>query len=304
MRLLGLLLNPGTVAMLALFASVVWMLKDEKDKSRPFVVFALVLNLVFPWLFSVVLGGEDSYFSGRYDHILARIDDSLGASAASIALPLQGALRIPLSVVYQTIIPMMICWLVVARNRERRGSLVFAYVAVLLGGPILYTIVPACGPIYAFGAGWLHPPAVRAEVIRLAGMPNAFPSLHLGTALVLVLFAQGKLWRGISLAFLAGTALATLSTGEHYVVDLIPGLVFGCSAACAGYRRVWSALAYLGVALSWSIAVRFGYAFLIIHPGLLRLLAALTVALTSFAVVKEWNRTAVHPAEFTVALPE
>jgi hypothetical protein len=213
-------------------------------------------------------------------------------------------LRIPLNVVYQMIIPMMICWLVVARNRERRGSLVFAYVAVLLGGPILYAIVPACGPIYAFGAGWLHPPAVRAEVIRLAGMPNAFPSLHLGTALVLVLFAQGKLWRGISLVFLAGTALATLSTGEHYVVDLIPGLVFGCSAACAGYRRVWSALAYLGVALSWSIAVRFGYAFLIIHPGLLRLLAALTVALASFAVVKEWNRTAVHPAEFTVALPE
>ena len=304
MRMLGLLLNPGTVAMLALFASVVWMLKDEKDKSRPFVVFALVLNLLFPWLFSVVLGGENSYFPGRYDHILARIDDSLGASAASIALPLQGVLRIPLSVVYQMIIPMMICWLVVARNRERRGSLVFAYVAVLLGGPILYAIVPACGPIYAFGAGWLHPPAVRAEVIRLAGMPNAFPSLHIGTALVLVLFAPGKLWRGISLAFLAGTALATLSTGEHYVVDLIPGLVFGCFAASAGYRRVRSALAYLGVALSWSLAARFGYPFLIVHPGLLRSLAALTVALALFAVIKEWNRTAMSPAASTVALPE
>ena len=186
-------------------------------------------------------------------------------------------------------IPMMICWFLVTRYRNIRGSVVLAYVAELIAGPMLYAVLPACGPIYAFGALWLHPPTVTATTIRLAGMPNAFPSLHFGTALVLVFFAPGKLWRTVALAFLAGTGLATLSTGEHYVIDLVSGAAFGCFAASVGYRRRRSAIAYLGIVLAWSLAVRFEYAFLIGHPVLLRFLAVLTVALAAFAVFKEWS---------------
>jgi hypothetical protein len=304
MKFLELLLNPSIFALAALLASVVWMLKDEKDKTRPIVVFALVLNLLYPWLFTLVMGGEAGLLPWKYDHMLLRIDDSLGVSAAALALPLQGALRIPLLVVYKVVLPIMVLWLLLMRSPDRRGAFVIAYVAEMLAGPVVYAIVPACGPIYAFGAQWLHPPAVQANAIRLIGIMNAFPSLHIATAFVLVLFAPGKLWRGVALAFLGATALATLSTGEHYVVDLIPGLAFGCFAVSVGFRRVRSALAYLGVVLAWSFTVRFGYLFLIAHSGLLRTFATLTVALAVFAVIKEWRVPAISAAQPAIASQE
>ena len=301
MHLLALLLNPAIIGLSALLLSVIWMLRDERDKTRPMLVFALTLNLVFGFLLTVVMSREGGLLPWKYDYVLFQMDESLGVSAASIARPLQGICRLPLVVVYQLMVPMMICWFLVTRYRNLRGSVVLAYVAELVAGPILYAVLPACGPVYAFGAQWLHPPEVQANAIRLYAMPNAFPSLHLGTALVFVLFAPGRVWRGISLAFLAATALATLATGEHFVIDLIPGLAFGCFAASVGYRRIWSALLYLGVALSWSLAVRFEYSFLIVHPGLTRLFAALTVALAMLAIFKEWSVPAMRAPEPAVA---
>jgi hypothetical protein len=301
MNVLMLLLNPRILLVLTLFASIVWMLMDETDKARPLLVFGLVINIFFGTLLNLFMTKEDSLFPWKYDHILFQIDKALGISAASIALPLQGVCRIPLLVIYESSLPMMICWLLLTRYQNSRGSILLAYVAELLAGPILYAILPACGPIYAFGAGWLHPLAVPTSVVRFDGMPNAFPSLHVGIAFVLVFFAQGKFWRGVSLAFLAGTALATLSTGEHYFIDLIPGLVFGCFAASVGHRRVRSALLYLGVVLAWSLTVRFDYLFLIAHHGLLQSCAALTVMLAIFAVIREWRHSTVFVSEAALA---
>ena len=141
-------------------------------------------------------------------------------------------------------------------------------------------------------------------MIRLNAMPNAFPSLHVATAFVLVLFAPGKTWRAVSLVFLAGTVLATLSTGEHYAIDLVPGLAFGCFAANVGYRRVRRALLYLGVVLFSSLAVRFEYSLLIAHPVLTRFIAAATVALALLAVFKEWSVPRASGVEAGRALVE
>jgi hypothetical protein len=292
MTILALLANPTIIGMLAVFLSLLWMLKDEKDTTRPILVFALILNLFYGWLLTVFMSHEDGLLPWKYDHVLLHVDDSLGVSTALLAFPLQGAWRIPLFVVYQLMVPMMIFWYMVARYRKVRGSLVLAYIAEMVAGPILYAILPGCGPVYAFGAKWLHPPEVQANAIRLSGMPNAFPSLHIATAFVFVLFARGKLWRGVSLAFLAATALATLSTGEHYVIDLIAGLAFGCFAAAAGRRRTRSALLYLGVVLAWSLAIRFEYALLIVHPALLRSFVALTAVLACLALWREWSAQA------------
>jgi len=227
--------------MATLVLSIIWMLKDEKDKTRPILVIALVINLFYGFLLSFVMGKEDGLVPWKYDYVLLRIDESLGISAAPIASMLQGAARIPLAVIYQWMIPMMICWYMVCRKGKYRGSVIGAYVATMVVGPILYAILPACGPVYAFGSHRLQPPEVTANTIRLSGMPNAFPSLHIGTALIFVFFARGRLWRGVALAFLAGTALATISTGEHYVIDLIAGLAFGCFAAAMGNRKWWHA---------------------------------------------------------------
>jgi hypothetical protein len=302
MRLLAILTNPAILGTVALFLSVVWMLRDQKDKTRPLLVFALTLNLFFGFLLTVFMSREGGMLPLKYDHVLAAMDEALGVTAASIARPLEGFWRIPLIVIYQLMVPMMICWFFVVRSGNRRGSIVLSYVAELIVAPLLYGIFPACGPIYAFGAQWLHPPQVQAGAIKLAAMPNAFPSLHVGTALVFVLLAPGKLWRAVSLVFLACTALATLATGEHYVVDLVAGLAFGCFAASVGYRKIRNALLYLGIVLAWSLAARFGYPLLIAHPVLLRSLALLTVALAALAVFKEWNVADTRAVEPAVAV--
>jgi hypothetical protein len=284
----AILLNPALIGTLALFLSALWMLRDPKDKTRPLLVFALVLNLFYGVLLTTFMEREGSLFPWKFDPVLFRMDQSLGLQAAWLARPLQG-FAFPLWIVYQSMIPMMILWFFIAR-RNRRGSVIPAYAAELAAGPLLYGILPACGPVYAFGAQWLHPPAVAAGAIRLSGMPNAFPSLHAATALVLVFFAPGKLWRVIALAFLAVTCLATLSTGEHYVIDLIPGLAFGTFAANAGFGRLARAFSFLGLVVCWSLAVRFQYPFLIGHPAVTRIFAAFTLSLVTLELFGEWRR--------------
>ncbi len=303
MRLLALLVSPAFIELLALFLSIVWMLRDERDKTRPFLVFALTLNLFFSFLLTFFMGTEGSRLPWKYDHILFNLDQSLGISAAAIARPLQ-FLRIPLMAVYQWMVPMMICWFLATRKRTDGGSVVLAYVGELVAGPMLYAIVPGCGPIYAFGANWLHPPTVDPHLVQVAGMPNAFPSLHIGTALVFCLFAPTRLWRAVALAFLIATFLATLATGEHYVIDLVPGLAFGCFAACIGYRQVLQALSYLGLVLSWSLAVRFKYVSLILHPVLLRIFALITIAVVIATMVKHWRTPASRKSILEAAYAE
>jgi hypothetical protein len=289
MRLLALLLNPTIVVLLAFFLSVVWMLRDERDKTRPVVVMAVLLTLIYGLLLNVLFIGADSLLPWKYDYYLLRIDQSLGVSAASIALPFQGVWRIPLIRVYQLMPPLMIFWYLLSRKWNSHTSVAMAYVAEMVVGPIMYAILPACGPAYALGATWLHHPLPSAQTVRFSGMPNAFPSLHIATALVFVLLARGRLWRALSVAFLAGTALATLTTGEHYAIDLIPGLAFGCFAASFGRRRMRMAALCLGMVLLWSLAIRFESALLIASPGLVRSFAAITVALAIQAVWREWR---------------
>lgn len=290
MNILLKLLSPGIIGIVAVFLSIVWMLRNERDKTRPLLVFALILNLFYGWLLTVALGREDSLLPWKFDLVLFRIDGALGISAASIALPLQGAWRIPLNVVYQLMVPMMVLWFLIVREPGRRKSVILAYIAEMVAGPMLYAILPACGPIYAFGARWLHPQDVEAHAIRFSGMPNAFPSLHVGTAFIFVLTAKGKLWRGVSLLFLLATALATLATGEHFVIDLVAGLVFGCFAMNAGCGRVRLAALFLGIGLLWSLTIRIGYTAMIETPLLVRSMALLTLAIAVWAVWKEWGQ--------------
>jgi hypothetical protein len=287
MHLLSILTSQSFLSILALAFSLWWMLRNTEDKTRPWLVIALVLNLFYGFLLTRFMSGEGSLLPWKYDHILFHLDQSLGINAAWIARPLQGFWRIPLLVVYQAMVPMMIVWFLLSSRYGKRGSLIPAYATELAAGPLLYSVVPGCGPHYAFGAQWLYPPAVPADTIRLSGMPNAFPSLHIATALVFVMFAPTRLTRIFSLAFLAATCMATLSTGEHYVIDLVPGLAFGAFAASVGLARIRQAAGFLVIVSVWSIAVHFGSPSLIAHPLLVQSGAALTLVLVAIAVWKE-----------------
>lgn len=301
MHVLAALQNPALVAIVALMLAVVWMLRDETDKSRALLVMALTVNLFYGFFLTLFMGREGALLPWKYDHVLFRMDEALGLPAYVAARPLQGPWRTALTVVYELMVPMMIAWFLVVRGRARRAALILTYVAELVTGPLLYMLLPACGPVYAFGAGWLNPPPVDAGTIRLTGMPNAFPSLHVGTALVLVLFAPGRVWKAIALAFLAGTALATLATGEHYVIDLAAGLVFGCFAAMVGERRYRAALALLAAVVAWSLSIRFAAGFLLEHAMVVRAAAGLSALVAGLIVVREWRTKRTEEAVVTAA---
>jgi membrane-associated phospholipid phosphatase len=265
------------------------MLMDERDRTRPLLVIALTVNLFSGFFLKMLMGTEGGMLPYKYDRVLVAMDQSLGITAAALAPALQGFWRTPLIVVYQLMIPMMIAWFLVTRRRNPRASAVLAYVAELIAGPAMYAILPACGPVYLFGAQWLHPPQVEPTLVKMVGLPNAFPSLHVATALVFVLMAPGKLWRAVALVFFAGTWLATIATGEHYLIDLIAGLMFGCFAASVGYRRYKGAAVYLAIVAAWSLAVRFGFALFIAQPMLLRVFAGITAAGAVWSVIREWR---------------
>ncbi len=302
MRIVNILLSPPVMGVIALFLSVIWMLRDTKDKTRALLVLALVMNLFYGFLLTTFMTSEGSRFPWKFDHVLFAVDQSLGIQAASVARPLQGFMRVPLRVVYQLMVPMMIVWFLVTSYCKLRASVILAYVAELITGPLLYALFPACGPLYAFGKQWLHPPSVEPFAIRLAGMPNAFPSLHIGTAFIFLLLAPGKFWKGVAFAFLALTCLATLSTGEHYVIDLIPGFAFGAFAAAVGSRDLKQAALFFSAVLAWSLAMRFASPIFVDHPFVTRICAALTIALAVFAVAKQW-RAQSAPAEVASQTP-
>lgn len=287
-HLFATLFNPAVIGLAALFLSVLWMLRDEKDRTRPFLVVALVVNLFYGWLLSFVMGRENGLVPWKYDHVLANLDRSLGVPTATIAQALQ-QVRFPLLVVYQLMVPVMIVWFLVARRNRLSESLVIAYVAEMIVGPVLYAIVPACGPLYAFHSQWLHPPAVQAAAIRLSGMPNAFPSLHFATAVVFISFARG--WRSqvFSILFCVATLLATISTGEHYAIDLAAGLAFGCFAASVGRLRVIGSAGFLVLVLTWSLTVRFAYQALIANPAVLGAFAVFTAVAAAAHLLAEWR---------------
>ena len=290
MHYLLMLVNPTILSLTCLIAAVVYMLRDERDRTRPLLVIAMVMNMFYGALLDLVMGKENGIIPWKYDHILARLDGALGVSAAAVAPALQeSVLRWTLQVTYWLMVPMMVAWFGVARRNRLSGSLVLAYVTEMLAGPTLYAVLPACGPVYAFRKAWLHPPAVAPTVMKLSGGPNAFPSLHLATALIFVLYSGGPISRTLSLVFVGLTAFATISTGQHYVIDLVAGLAFGCFAANVGRRRLRPSLLWLTVVLAWTLSVRWANGFLIGHPVILRSFAVVTVLGVAAAVVLEWR---------------
>lgn len=288
MRVLDVVTHPAFMAITALSLAVVWMLRDEKDRTRVGLVFGLLINFFYGTLCTLFMRGEGAVFPWKFDHVLARLDISLGVESTVIAQSLARIPHNPLWIVYDAMVPMMIVWFFLAQGRRFHGSIVMAYVAELVAGPLLYTIVPACGPVYAFGKQWLHPPFVAPAAVRLTGMPNAFPSLHLATAFVFVMFAPGRFRKLIAVLFLVATGLATLSVGEHYVIDLIPGLAFGMFAASIGIRNYRRATFFFALSLLWSLSVRFAYMVLLAHPILLRSFAGLTLVSVAVALVRQW----------------
>lgn len=122
--------------------------------------------------------------------------------------------------------------------RLRGASLVSPLLGTGAIGWVLYWIVPATGPAYGGNL-----PAPR----------NAVPSLHVTWVLLLAAAAwRYRTARPIIVAFVTFTALATISIGEHYGIDLIFAIPFA-AAVWQAYRGKWASSTICGIILLSSL---------------------------------------------------
>lgn len=278
-------LSPAFISLILVFASALWMLRDESDRTRVLLFFGLLINVVYGSVQSALMGAMNGLLPWKYDYILYGLDTALGVSAPAIARSAMPAVLIVLTIAYELMVPAMILLYVFGAGKEQRRDVAVAYFAEMVFGPLLYVLLPACGPMYVFHSVWPHVQAHPAlQPVKLGGMPNAFPSLHFATAIVLLVFARPGKWRLMAAAFVAVTAVATITTGEHYVIDLVAGIVFACFAAYAGRRRYKAAAFFLGFAALSAVLIRFYASAIVAHPILLREVVIATCVLCTVSL--------------------
>ncbi len=188
-----------------------------------------------------------------------------------------------------------------ARQLVRNRSLAMAaFLAFVIAGPlgvVFYNLVPACGPLYLLGSRYPFDPLTTEQLsqlpiqaVTLGGQRNAFPSLHLGWALLTWWYSEGLSRRARvgSFIFLVGTVIATLGLGEHYFIDLVAAFPFALiiHAACtlnvplSNARRVIPLGAGVGMMVVWMLLLRWALPMFWISPLVPWSMIAGTIILT------------------------
>ncbi len=136
-----------------------------------------------------------------------------------------------------------VLWL---RSRDAWKAFITRVIVLSVAGLLTYVLFPAAPPWYAAREGVIEP-VIRASARgwlwlhvnhagnllsegQLASNPvAAMPSLHTAFATLIAVFAVSRLhtrWRYAALAYPAVMGLALVYLGEHYVVDLVAGVVY------------------------------------------------------------------------------
>jgi hypothetical protein len=160
------------------------------------------------------------------------------------------------------------------RNQKRALPIMLA---LLYTGPIggmFYSLFPALGPAHLFHQNFpLHPLSIEQarhlllEALPLPGYRNAIPSLHMGWVLLAWWYCRGlsKWTKAVVLAFVFFTVLATLGSGEHYLIDLVVAFpfcvmiqgLFAFSLKWNNRCRLVAIFGGLATLLGWIWALRF-----------------------------------------------
>jgi PAP2 superfamily len=195
-------------------------------------------------------------------------------------------------------LPMVIGLVYAGQLLRDRTRAVSAMIAFLITGPvgvIFYNLFPAVGPIHIFLSQFPWKPIPTEQVthllvepIAVAGLRNCMPSLHMGWVLLAWWYSRGlSVWeRGIAMAFVLFTVIATMGIGEHYSIDLVvafPFAVFLQGLCALGLRwndraRVAAIVYGLLLTLGWIGTLRFELKMFWISPVIPWTCCILTVA--------------------------
>jgi hypothetical protein len=229
----------GMSALAILGAHAIW----SRGEERTLLLYGFVPAVLFvasEWSASTLLDITEKLHPKTFDLFLYAFDSSLRVQVSFLtgqflwrflwvraaALAIYIALPLPLALVYASQL---------RRHKEKALAVMLAFLATGPLGVFFYNVLPACGPVHVFGAAFPMHPLSTADAMRLnivpvmlTGARNAIPSLHMTWVLLVWWNSRGLApWvRAIAALFVAFTVLATLGTGEHYLIDLVVAFPF------------------------------------------------------------------------------
>src|SRR6266436_7424451 len=233
---------PGLAGILLLALRCIW--SERPARGSAFALLAPAVSMVF-FVFSAqrVLGLANLLYSKTFDLYLFLADGSFGfqpsffLSRAMVRSALLG-IAVKLTYVSLPFVMALIYAMRIPKNTERPAwDMISIFLLAGLAGSLLYNILPATGPLYAFHGyfPWQSLPYESLKRLRLEpiSLPrdiprNAIPSLHVAWA-ILLWWNSRRLSLPIRIftgAYLVLTILSTLATGEHYLVDIIAAIPF------------------------------------------------------------------------------
>jgi hypothetical protein len=278
----------GVATFLLLGLRRIWsVLPEEKELLRLGLLPPLLLVLL-AYLSPGLLGATGRLHPKTLDLYLYAFDASLGMqpSFAVGRVVLRSWLLTRVCVFWYYALPAALM-LVYAQQLVRRGEAALSvFLAFFLAGPvgiIFYNLLPACGPVYLFPMRFPADPMTAGQVRGLflqpeevGGARNAFPSLHMAWALLAWWRGEGlPSWtRVLLLLFVAGTVLATLGLGEHYLVDLVVAFPFALMIQAVSVggiplddrRRFLALLVGVLWMVAWLGLLRFGVGIVRMSP--------------------------------------
>ncbi len=211
-----------------------------------------------------------------YDFVLYRVDATFGGQASGVvarsfdAVPILGFICI---LAYHAL-PLVQVFLLatVLRARLSLAQPLVAFMLAGIAGCSTYLFVPAIGPRNTFGAGFAYKTfsfvPLSTTKMPFATPGNAVPSLHLAWAL-LILWNIPQRWRFgrvAAAAFLVLTIMATLGTGQHYLIDLVVAVPFAVCVQNLACRRWRFAVIAGALTMLWLVYFRFGFSYLEPRP--------------------------------------
>ncbi len=298
----------GIGALVLLGLRAIWSEPGDRENALASLVPALVLILF------IFVSGNALRFSGSLnpqtdDAWLYAFDGSLGLQPSFFVGKLMYNSVVLTRSAMLTYLSLPFAMAVVCAWQIRPGARQISWnmLAVLslagVGGWFLYGVVPGTGPIYAFSPDFpwhplayndlfsfaLHKMSIPANIPR-----NAMPSLHVGWAVLLWWNSRGfpgVLRVGLAL-YLLLTVIATLGSGQHYLVDLVVSLPFALTVQAAASdpfskrpERIHALVSGVVLTLAWLALVRYGVHLALQSPiipwGLMLATLVLTVWLES-----------------------
>lgn len=292
----------GIASFLVLGGHSMWANGKERETALCALIAGGLLSFS-DWTASSTLGWTEAVHPKTLDLFLYKFDCSLGFQPSFLVgqwFAKYGWLHL-VCILFYVALPVPLTLVFGQRLRRSGRAAMGVFYAFLIAGPIgvlLFNIFPAMGPHHVFSNFPAYPLPIgdvsrlALEPVRLPGFRNAIPSLHMTWALLAWWSAREVPWwtRAIAVLFVIFTVLATLGTGEHYLVDLVVAFPFALVLHAVFQRKSSASMRRLAVAVGaltvcgWLLALTYANQIFWINLSVPWLFVCSTIAMSLFFV--------------------